>query len=308
MFNKWWLFLTLSVGGCAVADQHPDPAGALACPANGVWLQVLGSGGPEIDDGRQSASYLIWDNGRASVLIDAGDGAAAQFDRVGGDFTELDAILITHWHVDHSIDLATFVKGSYFTTRKSKLIVIGPGGNRLVPSTEIFVQRLLGASQGAYAYLGDFLQSDPRPSGFKIEAINYRQSVQFSSRIKADAVAVDHGPIPALAWRLELNGRRVVISGDMAGADDQFTEWLAGTDLFVAHHAIPERAGTIARRLHMPPSLIAKYASEANVGRLLLGHRMKRTIGREAESLRIIRHQYSGPVEFAEDLACVALD
>ena len=34
------------------------------------------------------------------------------------------------------------------------------------------------------------------------------------ARFKLVAVPVHHGPIPALAWRIELNGRVMVISGD----------------------------------------------------------------------------------------------
>jgi ribonuclease BN (tRNA processing enzyme) len=74
--------------------------------------------------------------------------------------------------------------------------------------------------------------------------------------------------------------------------------------LLVAHHAIPEGAEGIARKLHMPPSEIGRVAAEAKVGTLILSHRMKRTLGLEARSLELIRRSYRGPVTFAEDMAC----
>jgi len=54
----------------------------MQCGQKGVWLQVLGSGGPEIDDKRASTGYLIWVDGESKVLIDAGGGSAANFEQV----------------------------------------------------------------------------------------------------------------------------------------------------------------------------------------------------------------------------------
>lgn len=47
---------------------------AEVCGKSGIALQVLGSGGPELQDKRASSSYLIWQDGKARVLIDSGGG------------------------------------------------------------------------------------------------------------------------------------------------------------------------------------------------------------------------------------------
>ena len=44
---------------------------AATCGATGVAVQVLGSGGPEMK-GRASSAYLIWQQGKARALVDAG--------------------------------------------------------------------------------------------------------------------------------------------------------------------------------------------------------------------------------------------
>ena len=42
-------------------------AAAAICSGHGVQVQVLGSGGPELEDKRASSSYLVWQDGhRAS--------------------------------------------------------------------------------------------------------------------------------------------------------------------------------------------------------------------------------------------------
>jgi hypothetical protein len=41
-----------------------------ACRHKVVELQVLGSGGPELEDGRSSSAYVVWLDGKARVLVD----------------------------------------------------------------------------------------------------------------------------------------------------------------------------------------------------------------------------------------------
>ena len=51
-------------------------ANAAGCGAHGVAVQVLGSGGPELQDKRACSSYLIWRDGVPRVLVDSGGGSA----------------------------------------------------------------------------------------------------------------------------------------------------------------------------------------------------------------------------------------
>jgi ribonuclease BN (tRNA processing enzyme) len=57
----------------------------------------------------------------------------------------------------------------------------------------------------------------------------------------------------------------------------------------------------------MPPSVIGEIAAAAGVKRLVLSHRMNRTLGREADTERLIRARYQGPLAFAEDGQCFPL-
>jgi ribonuclease BN (tRNA processing enzyme) len=137
-----------------------------ACQEDRVSLQVLGSGGPELNDQRASASYLIWINQQATLLIDTGTGSAVNFEKIGADFNDIHAILYTHLHVDHSADLPAYVKGSHFISRDHDLQIYGPAGNSLMPSTTEFVNLLLN-NNGSYRYLYSYI--DPaEKSDYKI--------------------------------------------------------------------------------------------------------------------------------------------
>lgn len=284
-----------------------------------VQVQVLGSGGPELQDRRASSSYLVWIDGKPRVLVDIGGGAALRFGESGATVSDLDVILLTHLHADHTGDLPALVKSSFFEERTRPLPIYGPDGNKLMPSTVTFMRTLFDSVRGSYRYLGDFLSplarggyklqpQDVRPLSGKLKArrepgdeIVYPFA---NNRLNIGAVPVAHGNIPALAWRVTAGGKNVVFSGDTNGRGEQLARLAQGADLFIAHNAVPEGAGGVERELHMPPSVIGATAQQAQVKQLVLSHRMLRTLGKEEQTLAAIRQRYVGPVQFANDLDC----
>src|SRR5450432_4662680 len=145
----------------------PAAAGQ-SCGGEGVVVQVLGSGGPELQDKRASSSYLVWQDGRARGLVDAGGGSALRFGESGAQMSQLDVILFSHFHVDHSGDFTALVKSSWFEDRKRPLPVYGPEGNEFMPSTTAFVAGLFGDKRGAYRYLGELL-NPAEESSYKLQ-------------------------------------------------------------------------------------------------------------------------------------------
>lgn len=276
------------------------------CGKQGVVLQVLGSGGPEINDQRASTSYVIWQDGHARVLIDVGGGSMLRLEQSGANINDLDLLLLTHLHVDHSGDLPYLVKATYFTGRDRDLPVYGPTGNRLMPATTAFLQTLFGP-QGAFRYLQEYLDGtgNYRLLPKDIAATTKPQQLVLNNKdYRISAVAVHHGPIPALAWRITLAGKTMVFSGDMNDEKHTLAALAADADILVAHNAVPEDTSGAARDLHMPPSVIGKIAGQAKIKQLVLSHRMQRTLGREAETLKFIQQHYNGPTFFADDLHC----
>src|SRR5215813_15105411 len=192
-------------------------AAAQSCGAQGVAVQVLGSGGPELQDKRAMSSYLVWENGQARVLIDAGGGSALRFGESGAQMSQLDVILFSHFHVDHSGDFAALIKSSWFEDRKRPLPIYGPAGNDFMPATTEFASAFFG-THGAYRYLSELLVGSEEGS-YKMQphdvtADQGPASVFRNEDFRASAVRVLHGAVPALAWRVETGGKAVVFSGD----------------------------------------------------------------------------------------------
>lgn len=301
--------LGILFGILLLQGQGPAYAADL-CHSAALALQVLGSGGPEADDGRASTGYLVWRNGRARVLVDFGGGASLRFEQSGARVEDLRAIAFTHLHVDHSGDFPALIKAAYFSERKQALPVFGPPGNAYLPSMQAFVKALFAPS-GAWPYLQDFLsQSKRSDASFRVvattvDAARDKVKTVFSEDgIQLGVIRVHHGPLPALAWRIDTEDGSITISGDMNGEYAALPLLAKQTDLLVAHHAIPEGASGVARSLHMPPSVIAGIANSAKPGQLVLSHRMMRTLGREDETRGLIRREYDGEIHFADDLGC----
>jgi ribonuclease BN (tRNA processing enzyme) len=275
------------------------------CKVDQVKLQVLGSGGPEIDDGRSSSGYLIWYKNKARVLIDAGTGSSVEFDKSGAKLEDLQSILLTHLHVDHSADLPGYIKGSYFTSRSADIGLYGPAANHLMPSTSDYLQRLLG-DKGAFAYLKDYVNKRD-DADYKIIATDVPlikgQTYEYTlgANIKAKSTFVHHGPVAAVAWRVEVAGCSIVFSGDMSNQFDVFSTFANKADILVASNAVPDNAIGAALNLHMTPSTIAQIAKRAQVKQLVLSHFMKRTLPIQKVTQGIIRQKYRGPIILATD-------
>jgi ribonuclease BN (tRNA processing enzyme) len=302
--NRGWLVLlaTYIIGFVPLRSTS-----AQSCGEQRIALQVLGSGGPELQDKRASTSYLLWQNSQARILIDAGGGSALRFGESGAQMSQLDAILFTHFHVDHSGDFPALIKSSWFEDRKRPLPIYGPPGNDFMPSTTNFVSDFFN-DHGAYGYLSELLVPGEQGS-YKIQPHNVLASdtpstVLHNADLAASAVRVIHGGVPALAWRIEIAGKIIVFSGDTNGEGPGLVRLASNADLFVVHNAVPEGVTGLERRLHMPPSVIGQIAADARIKSLVLSHRMLRTLGKESGTQSQIKKRYSGPLVFANDLDC----
>lgn len=289
------------------------PIMAASCKGVGVELQVLGSGGPELIADRASTSYLIRRDGRPSVLVDSGGGSALRFAEAGAKLADLDLVLFSHYHLDHSADFPALVKSSYFQERKRPLEVLGPSGNADFPSTTQYLQSLFAKPDGIYRYLSDYLPADGKAVADTyvllprdIETDEKTPKIAFDKDgLKVSALRQHHGNVPALAWRVQTGGVSIVFSGDTDGKN---LERLADhADLLVAHNAIPESANASIRDLHMAPSRIGNIASASNVRNLVLSHRMARSLGQEDSTQAAIAKSWHGKVQFADDLDCYAV-
>ena len=273
-------------------------------------MQVLGSGGPEMR-GRASSSYIVWLDGKARVLVDSGGGSALRFGESGARMADIDAVLFSHFHSDHSADFPVLVKSSHFESpaRKRPLPIFGPTGTSLIPSTTDFLAGFFGDKTGVFRYLGsagnektyDFVPNDVALGEAESKVVFDRDGLRIS------ATPVVHAKIPALAFLVELQGQRIAFSGDGNGNNGNLQKLALDSDVLVAHLAIDDSCHFGERSLHAPPGLIGEIAVMAKTKQVILSHRRPETLGKEQELQSTIAKSYKGLIAYADDLDCFTL-
>jgi len=312
-YLRWsgWLTFALLTGILFQPMSALGQNDAPFCGEQGVWIQILGAGGSELDDSQASPSYLVWIDNEARLLVDPAPGSAARYDEAGAEFKDLDAIVMSHLHVTHVGDFPAFIEGSVEAGRERPLPVFGPSGSDDFLDTETFISRLIGPL-GAYSYLADFLTYKSR-GGYRVNPRNVpatgrRRWARFGNdHFRLAAIPVQHGTIPAIAWRVEIGDEVIVFAGDFNNAKNVMEDFASGADALVVSHAIPDTARGEAREQHATPSQIGRVAAAAEVRMLILGHRTNRTRGIESLSREAIEAHYDQPLLFANDLECWGL-
>lgn len=286
-------------------------AGASCPPADGVALQVLGSGGPVADDGRASSGYVVWIDGRARVLIDAGGGTFLRFGEAGARFADLDFVGLSHFHTDHSADFVALLKSGYFSGRERPLAVAGPGGSSRFPGLNAFLARTLAPGEGAYQYLGGYLDGSGglvrlEPQEVDIAEPGVLRLIDDADRdLRVAAMPVPHGIVPAVGFRIDARGRSLVFASDQDGSAPGFADFARNADLLVMHMPIPEDATGAALELHAKPGRIGAIAADAGAKSLLLSHFMARSLHDLEANVDAVRRGYGGDVIVARDLLCI---
>jgi ribonuclease BN (tRNA processing enzyme) len=294
-------------GLLVLAGGAASPVAAQACAPTGVSLQVLGSNGPRIDPSRASTSYLLWVDGKARLLVDAGGGSFLRFGQSSAQLNDLWLAAFSHLHPDHTSDLPALLWLSE-AARDRPLRIVGPPGDDVVPDFATFLTRLFDERQGAFPLLGPTLGgTNPNGRGVRLEPTVVDFSRPGPATIVADkdfrvsALSIPHG-MPTVAYRVETAGVSVVFSSDQNGTNEQFPEFARDANLLIMHLAIG--AGVTFPPIHASPEVVGRVAAAARPKHLVLSH-----LGRFdlAAAEADVRKAYAGPLTVAEDLKCVAV-
>jgi len=313
--GKWPLVVTMAglIAACTPSGDI-DQGDPLACKQNALALQTLGTGGPIADDHRAGAANIVWVDGKARVMLDAGAGSFVRFGQAGVDFNDLYLIALTHFHGDHVGGLPAIMNSGSFAKRKEPLFVTGPKGDDIFPSTSELLQSYFG-EQGALRYLAPYLDdsSDALPNLVVRDIVTedrpYLQSVLRKDGVDVDTVRVHHLDMPALSYVVRTKGKRILFAGDQSDLSEDFiNETRNGQPhLLIMHNAISMADGQ-PRGLHRDGRAIGQAAKSTGAKKLILTHHMQRALKDKDAVLAAIRENYDGPVEFADDLSCYPLD
>lgn len=282
---------------------------AQAAPA--LEVLVLGSGGPGAA-GRAASSYLVFIDGDARILVDAGPGSFARLGEAKASLADTNTVLLTHLHIDHVGEIPGLFKARAVSGSGPIVFnVWGPAGsaghgeNAYFPGTREFL-RLLFGPKGAFAYLNDFAAPITLHAHDIPAPVDEAAPLQILKQdgVVITAIAGHHGDAPSVIYRIEHAGKSVTFSGDIDAQGLPALRRIAhATDLLVFNTVVLDPPGSpaILYTLHTPPRAIGQLAKEVGAGALLLSHISPAVDESRRAVSDSIRVNYAGSVTFAQD-------
>ena len=276
-----------------------------------IKVTLLGTGAPIPLPNRFGPSTLV-EVGGQKLLFDAGRGAPIRLRQINVPVGKVNALFITHYHSDHTtgipdVWITGWVVGGP-ARRTTPFRVIGPVG----------AKELMSNLEKAYALDIKIRIEDEKlpPEGiataveeFENDGVVYQQN-----GVRVIAFTVDHGPAikPAVGYRIEYDGRSVVISGDTR-YDQNVIKYGTGTDLLIHEVCVarPELLGNVVVQ-----RIMAHHTDPQEAGRVFSQTRPKLAVYSHFVLLATdstppitdndivveTRKTYDGPLEVGEDL------
>jgi ribonuclease BN (tRNA processing enzyme) len=230
----------------------------------------------------QSATFV--EAGDVRLLIDCGSGATYRMAELGIPWERITHVAFTHFHADHTSDLATLIYGwryGLLQPRSDPIQIIGPLG---------LGERIAGMMT---AFGATLLENPPPltlvelPPGAEVR-LSQDQDVVLSSR------KVPHAE-ESVAYSVSGAGRRIVVTGD-TGFDAGLGAWASGCDLLLCECSLPD---SLAVPHHLTPRQCGALAAIARPGALALTHFYHPV---ESEPIGAqVAESFDGPVVLCED-------
>jgi ribonuclease BN (tRNA processing enzyme) len=219
-----------------------------------VKLTVVGSSPAWPNPGGAQSGYLL--EGRGKLLLDCGPGVLARL-REQAPWPEIDAIAISHFHLDHWGDLVPWTFGN----------LLGPGQGYRAP-------RLWLPPDGrqVLAELGVRLGT---PDMFEraFDCVEFAEAEPFAAAgFEVTPIRLRHYELASYGFRAAYDGVTVAYSGD-SGPSERLRELARDADVFLCEATLdsPRPEGDHRGHLTADEAVAAFEASGAK--RLLLTHR-----------------------------------
>jgi ribonuclease BN (tRNA processing enzyme) len=219
-------------------------------------LTILGRSPASPNPGEACAGYLV-EGGSARVLVDIGPGVVAQLVRRHHP-DELDAVIISHMHADHMLDLVTLRYVYPWRERPAdqRLRVFLPPGS---------ADQVLDLAKG----VGNAKHFE---ACFRLAEHDGSSSLTFDG-LTMTPVETQHY-IPCWGFRAEADGRRLAYTADTAPCGG-LTDLADRADLLLSEatlKSLDEDAAPPEPRGHITPAEAGEAAREGGSRRLMLTH------------------------------------
>ncbi len=204
-------------------------------------LHVLGVSGPFPESGGATSGYLL-EAGNTLLQLDLGSGLLARLTALMPP-ESLSAVLLSHWHFDHTSDLTVLL---YRLEAMDAVLKV------YAPVDESSALRKIVADAPCFE-LEDVSPGD----SFRIGSCNV-------------SIGEARHPVPAVGYRIESEGRVLGYTGD-TNTLPSLTDFYRGSAMLLADGLFPAENWT-EQKPHLSAALAARLACDSGAERLVLTH------------------------------------
>src|SRR6056300_683177 len=171
-------------------------------------LTLLGTGCPSVDHKRFGPSNLV-STKNTKILVDCGSGITQRLHQLGVSSADIDALLFTHLHSDHAVDLYQLIISSWHSYRIKPWKIYGPKG------TKKFVKKIMDAWADERKLRISY-EARASAKAFDIQAIEFKSIGNIKIKdLSIKYFEVDHKPVKfAYGFCFTNKNKKLTISGD----------------------------------------------------------------------------------------------
>lgn len=248
---------------------------------------------PAWQDADGACSGYLVEDGDSCLLVDCGSGVFSKLRRFR-DYVDVDAVVVTHMHADHFLDLIPFASALTYAPRQQP----GPVERRAGTADPARPQLLVpaGATEVLRTVAGAAGQPCLLDTAFAVSEYDSAATITVGSLHLRFQPVPHYLPSHAIQVRCEAGGRFTF--GADHGPTDALDGFADASDLLIleATLARPERERP---RGHLTAGEAGEHATRCNAGRLVLTH-----ISDELDwdwALAEAQRSFDGPVEVARE-------
>ncbi|MBV8429820.1 MAG: MBL fold metallo-hydrolase [Solirubrobacterales bacterium] len=230
-----------------------------------MQITVLGKSPAWQDADGACSGYLVQEDGYA-LLLDCGNGVFSKL-REHRDYIDVDAVLISHLHADHFLDLVPFSYALAYAPRQQPVPVAGWPGTSDPARPDLFAPA--GAKETFRHIAACWHSRELVESAFSLEEYSGRETL----RVGPFLVRFCEVPHYTRTFAVELSngaGTRFTYSADCS-PNEELVRFAQDTDLLLIEATLPrpERSG---QRGHLTPSEAGEHGRRAGAKRVIITH------------------------------------
>jgi ribonuclease BN (tRNA processing enzyme) len=227
-------------------------------------VTVLGKS-PSWQDAAGACSGYLAQEQNASVLLDCGNGVFSKLRRIC-DYVDVDAVVISHLHADHFLDLVPFSYALRYAPRQQPVPVAGWPGTADPARPRLYLPA--GGAELLRHVVGSWGHDDLIDTAFAVHEYA-PDDVLSLGPLTARFCEVPHY-VPTFAVELSCNGARFTYGADCR-PNDELVRFATDTDVLLIEATLPrpERDGT---RGHLTAHEAGEHGLRAGAHRLVLTH------------------------------------